>query len=249
VAMLFALAAQAPPAARDPVMGRWSNPKGTLAVETHPCPDGTLCGTIVWASADAQAAGRGREGAGWFGGPGQGLPFSVIVTPSWRREQWGWLSLAAGLAVCEWLEGYELAPEIKWPNDVLLEGRKLCGILIETVGDRAVIGIGLNVNERSFPEELEAISLVQVLEKEIDRETVMLGVWSTLLDLLSLEPPVIAERAWELLAWRNCEIETAQGMRGRIRGFGENAELKVEGADCLLSIADADGVRLSGDRT
>ena len=58
VAMLFALAAQTPPAARDPVMGRWSNPKGTLAVETHPCPDGTLCGTIVWASAHAQAAAR-----------------------------------------------------------------------------------------------------------------------------------------------------------------------------------------------
>jgi BirA family biotin operon repressor/biotin-[acetyl-CoA-carboxylase] ligase len=214
-----------------------------LASSGEGCRHGFVVG------ADAQTAGRGRKGARWFSEPGQGLTFSVIVTPSWRREQWGWLSLAAGLAVCESLESYELAPEIKWPNDVLLEGRKLCGILIETVGDWAVIGIGLNVNERSFPEELEAVSLAQVLEKEIDRETVMLGVWSTLLDLLSLEPPAIAERAWELLAWRNCEIETAQGMRGRIRGFGENAELKVEGADCLLSIADADGVRLSGDRS
>lgn len=212
-----------------------------LAAEKRGMAHGFVVGT------EEQTAGRGRKGARWITEPGRGLAFSVIVTPTWKKERWGWLSLAAGLAICQCLEGNELAPEIKWPNDVLLEGKKVCGILIEAVGEVAVIGIGLNVNERRFPEDVPAISLYQVLGLESSREALMLGVWSALMELIQLEPPQIAEEAWRRLAWRDGEIETTRPvLRGRIRGFGPNGELSVETADQLLQISEADGVRPSG---
>jgi BirA family biotin operon repressor/biotin-[acetyl-CoA-carboxylase] ligase len=126
----------------------------------------------------------------------------------------------------------------------LIEGRKVCGILIETVGESAVIGIGINVNEREFPDELHAVSIQQALGKEVARETILLGVWASLMELMCREPPAVAEEVWERLAWRDREVETTQGLRGRIRGFGENAELNVESADRLVQVAAADGVRL-----
>jgi hypothetical protein len=63
------------------------------------------------------------------------------------------------------------------------------------------------------------------------------------MEVMKREPPVIAEEVWERLAWRDCEIETSGGLRGRIRGFGENAELTVEGPDRLVRIMDASAVR------
>jgi BirA family biotin operon repressor/biotin-[acetyl-CoA-carboxylase] ligase len=196
--------------------------------------------------ADAQTAGRGRKGADWRTEPGRGLAFSVIVRPAWRKDRWGWLSLAAGLAVCEALEELELRPAIKWPNDVLLDGGKVCGILIETVGEQAVVGIGINVNERSFPEGLGAVSLWEVRGQETSRETVLGAVWAGLMTALRREPTAIAEDVWKRLAWREGEIETRDGVRGRIRGFGENGELTIETAGRLIRILDADGVRLRG---
>lgn len=209
-----------------------------LALEKEGIEHGFVVGT------EEQTAGRGRKGARWISEPGLGLAFSMIARPPWEKERWGWLSLAAGLAVCGTLEGLELTPEIKWPNDVLIEGRKVCGILIETVGESAVIGIGINVNEREFPDELHAVSIQQALGKEVARETILLGVWASLMELMCREPPAVAEEVWERLAWRDREVETTQGLRGRIRGFGENAELNVESADRLVQVAAADGVRL-----
>ena len=107
--------------------------------------------------AEAQTAGRGRKGAQWLCEPGRGLAFSLVLCPRWERRYWGWLSLGAALSVCTGgPEPLGLAPSIKWPNDVLVEGRKVCGILIETRGPCAVVGIGLNVNESAFPRELGA---------------------------------------------------------------------------------------------
>ena len=112
--------------------------------------DGAEPGTVV--VAERQTAGRGRKGAEWFCAPGEGLAFSVILEPEWPREQWAWTALGAGLAVCEALERLGFAPAIKWPNDVLLDGCKVCGILVESPGERVVVGVGLNVNGGTFPE-------------------------------------------------------------------------------------------------
>lgn len=103
--------------------------------------------------ADRQTAGRGRSGKRWQSSPGA-LTFSlVLASPADRLplERWPLVALVAGVAVCEALR--ELAPSadlrLKWPNDILLGGRKLCGILSESVPgwrDRLVVGIGVNVN-------------------------------------------------------------------------------------------------------
>ena len=98
--------------------------------------------------AEHQSAGRGRMGRDWLGSPGATLTFSLgmLLAP----QDWSGLSLAVGLSVAQSLDA---RLQIKWPNDLWLDGRKLCGILIETAsvgGSRyAVIGIGINILPRS----------------------------------------------------------------------------------------------------
>jgi BirA family biotin operon repressor/biotin-[acetyl-CoA-carboxylase] ligase len=102
--------------------------------------------------ADAQTAGRGRHGNRWDSAPGLGLWFSVALP----AETAG-LIFAAALAVRDAVRP-EAALDLKWPNDLLHQGRKVCGMLVETRNGRAALGIGLNVHHRveDFPEPLRA---------------------------------------------------------------------------------------------
>jgi len=119
-------------------------------------------GTVVFA--ESQSAGRGRLGRVWSSMSGEGLWFSVLVRPEWPMMDWTRLTLCAALAVRNSVaETTGLNPLIKWPNDIFLHGRKLAGILLESrVGNAnsgfVVIGIGLNVGQHSFPEQLESIA-------------------------------------------------------------------------------------------
>jgi BirA family biotin operon repressor/biotin-[acetyl-CoA-carboxylase] ligase len=114
---------------------------------------------------DHQTAGRGRAGRVWEGFARQQLTFSVILTPSFAAN---WLMMASALAVHEAITGVtRLAPAIKWPNDVLIGGKKVCGILIETSGEIAVIGIGVNVNG-SLAHLPELATRATTLEDEAD---------------------------------------------------------------------------------
>ena len=117
-------------------------------------------------TADEQSAGRGRQGRSWFAPPGAALLYSALLRPLGARPL---LPIAVPIAVCEAAEA--IAPvscEVKWPNDVWVEGRKLAGVLVEGrpgEGDEgwAVIGLGVNVSVPAgdFPEELRptAVSL------------------------------------------------------------------------------------------
>ncbi|HUK64204.1 MAG TPA: biotin--[acetyl-CoA-carboxylase] ligase [Dongiaceae bacterium] len=117
--------------------------------------DGT---TVI---AERQPAGRGRAGRRWHLTPDRGLALSVALSPMSDRRETALLPLAAGLALAEALESLGAAPELKWPNDVLIRGRKLAGILAESRrlpgrGDTVVVGVGINVLDRreDFPAEL-----------------------------------------------------------------------------------------------
>lgn len=101
---------------------------------------------------DEQTSGRGRLARTWVSPAGASLSMSVLLWPDHGGEAWGWLSLLAGMAITDALE--ELAPpeatvELKWPNDVLIDGKKVCGILSERIehpdGARAVVGMGINI--------------------------------------------------------------------------------------------------------
>jgi len=117
---------------------------------------GAPAGTLVYA--EAQSAGKGRKGRSWISAPGEGLYFTLIVRPTQRLVSWPLLTQVASLAVARSLA--ELGPfdiDLKWPNDVLLSGKKTAGILIETAGvTAAVIGIGVNVGAGAVPAELRA---------------------------------------------------------------------------------------------
>ncbi len=117
--------------------------------------EGAPHGAVI--TAEHQTAGRGRRGRVWFSPPGAGLWFSSVVRFNLAlREMW-MLTLGAGVAVVDAVqEATGLAADLKWPNDVRIDGRKLAGILTETRPGFAVLGIGINVNQevRAFPDGL-----------------------------------------------------------------------------------------------
>ena len=201
-------------------------------------------GTIVMA--EHQSSGRGRKGAEWFCEEGKGLAFSVALEPKWPKQKWGWMSLASGLAVAEVLEGFGFAPQIKWPNDLLLEGRKCCGILVEAPADLVVVGVGINVNGTSFPDEFEATSLELAGGAPFSRELVLNGIWVRMQNVIQRSPEVLSGEVWERLAWRNRLAEArinGETLRGRISGFGENGELVLKNERGLLKVSEAGSVR------
>ncbi|CAI2718081.1 biotin--[acetyl-CoA-carboxylase] ligase [Nitrospina watsonii] len=131
--------------------------------------DGAEEGTLVLA--DTQTRGKGRLGRSWFSEKGTGLYFSLILKPALPREQHPSLTLMAAVATVEALQPFSPHPiTLKWPNDILLNQRKLGGILSEQVlapGDTVsgvVVGIGINVNQTRFPEELAAVATSLYIE-------------------------------------------------------------------------------------
>lgn len=127
--------------------------------------DGAAHGTVV--VAESQTGGRGRHGRVWHSKQGGGLWISVLLRPDAPPSLWPGLALAAGCAVAETAESLG-APEcrLKWPNDVVVAGRKIAGILLESrtasrpaSGGFVVVGIGLNLEQRDFPEEIAGVAI------------------------------------------------------------------------------------------
>ena len=155
-------------------------------------PDGTV---VV---ADTQKNGSGRLGRSFYSPGRVGLYFSYIKVLPKNAENTGLLTSFAALAVCSAVNSVcGIQPKIKWPNDILIDGKKVCGILTKLVSDtksntltHAVIGIGVNVNQTAgeFPEDLaqKAGSLRIALDREVDR-AVLCAQIITQLDTLLLE--------------------------------------------------------------
>lgn len=138
---------------------------------------GCSSGTVV--GAELQTAGRGRHGRNWQSEKGAGLYFSVVMRVPIAAERLPIVTLAVGLAVAEAIAAASgLEVDLRWPNDVLVQERKVCGILIEQQGDALVCGVGVNVNQSSFPAEIEplAISLRMATGKEIAREPLLADI-------------------------------------------------------------------------
>lgn len=120
--------------------------------------------------AGEQTAGRGRQGRTWNSTPGEGLYLSVILRPTVEASNSPIITLAAAVAVAETLIfDFKIEAEIKWPNDVLARGRKICGILVESAieGSRlsyAVMGIGINILQRAFPDSIGTTATSVFLE-------------------------------------------------------------------------------------
>lgn len=192
--------------------------------------------------ADEQTAGRGRLDRKWFTPKGTALAFSLILRPTAQEKPH--LSRTVGLAalaVAESLRARGLEAQIKWPNDILIHGQKVCGILVESVWsgedvDCAVIGIGVNVLKESVPaaENLlfPATSIEHALGQPPDRVDVLNDI---LVAFLALRPRLTSDEflsQWQgLLAFQDetVQVETVNmpTVSGKIRGLDPDGSLRL----------------------
>jgi BirA family biotin operon repressor/biotin-[acetyl-CoA-carboxylase] ligase len=156
----------------------------TNAVVADRAREGEAHGLVV--VAEEQTEGRGRLDRTWVSPPQAGLTFSVLLRPSLEPDQRGWVPLWGGLAVAQALRTVaEVDAVLKWPNDVLIAGRKVAGLLAEAVDDGVVLGIGLNVTTRrdELPHD-EATSLLLEGAALTDRETLLKAILRALAGVL-----------------------------------------------------------------
>lgn len=209
--------------------------------------DGAPEGSVV--VTEYQSDGRGRHGRTWDAKKGQNLMFSVLLRPTLAADRLGLITVAASVAVAETVDQF-VSPHrttLKWPNDVLLEGRKTCGMLLESSlsgparGGRAeivVLGVGLNVNQMSFPEALAdtATSLRLTTGRSMPR----VPLFARLLNRL--------EHRYDAVQAGNDEaVRTA--FHDRLVSLGESRTLRVPDTDETVSgivrgITDTGALRL-----
>ncbi|HUG51947.1 MAG TPA: biotin--[acetyl-CoA-carboxylase] ligase [Vicinamibacteria bacterium] len=216
--------------------------------------------------ADAQTAGRGRQGRRWASPPGN-LFLSVLLRPEPPSPQWTMLPLAAGVAVAEALAEQGLDAQLKWPNDVLVKGRKLGGILAEATSgadglEFVVVGIGVNLAARPSdlpPEVAAAVTCVtDELGRAVDRVAVAAAVLARLAvwyDALARDGSRAVQAAWRTLAlpWWGRAVEArsdGRRLRGIARDLDETGALILEledGTRAALHSGEVHEVRPSGE--
>ena len=206
--------------------------------------------------ADEQTAGRGRLDRKWFTPRGTALAFSLILRPT--EAEMPFLTRIVGLAalaVADSLRTRGLVSQIKWPNDVLLNGRKVAGILVESVWageeiDYVVIGIGVNVLKEAVPAvELllfPATSLEESLGPAVEREKVLHAI---LAGIIALRPHMSSDSflsSWEqALAFRGEPVQVEQGdgslLTGKLLGLEPDGSLRLSndaGASITVRFGD-----------
>ena len=191
-------------------------------------------GTVLLA--EYQTAGKGRKARIWYSNSGQNLTFSILVKKDFQENELNIINLGAALSVAISLENlYQLSTNLKWPNDVLINEKKIAGILIETTIsgsniDKAVIGIGINVNQHSFTNANEyhfpPTSVKNEFGKEISRERVLseiLNNFEIIMQRIEDEPQKVLED------WKS-----------RSRFLGENIRIVEEGVTKFGKFLDLD---------
>jgi BirA family biotin operon repressor/biotin-[acetyl-CoA-carboxylase] ligase len=215
-----------------------------------------------------QTAGRGRQQRAWASPKDAGLYFSVVLRPRMDAREWPLVTLAAALAVRDaLLEACALEADIKWPNDLLAGGRKLCGILAEMAetqsGRAVVVGIGVNLNNRAFPPEIleTATSIEEQTGSAPDVERLLASLTRSLArryeTLQSAGGAAETVREWESCSsyarGRRVRVALAdETFEGATRGLEPDGALRVEtdeGETRIIRAGDVIAVRkVMGDR-
>jgi len=212
--------------------------------------------------ADEQTGGRGRGAHSWSSPPGSGVYVSILLRPRLAPADVLWLSLAAGLAAQSAVRSVtSLDTDLRWPNDLLLGKKKFCGILTELHAEvtrvhHAVIGVGINVHQSVFPEELGRIatSLHIETEREWPRQEILLALLKAVdreVTLLtrSTDPQEAARSICERLeagsTWirgKRVLLEEGSGPAGVTEGLDARGFLLVRTAEGLQTVFSG-GVR------
>jgi BirA family biotin operon repressor/biotin-[acetyl-CoA-carboxylase] ligase len=204
--------------------------------------------------ADHQTAGRGRLGRTWVTPEGAALTFSAVVDPVVADEWWPLVPLVAGYAVARTVDG-----SLKWPNDVLLGGQKVCGILVERVqvrdrgGDRplAVVGIGINVDQTAEELPVPTAASLALLGSAWDRTElfgrVLADLRSTLGVMIGSPRTFVADyrrRCATLDQEVRVDLPDGSVLEGRAADVDDHGRLVVEGAHGSTAVTAGDVVHV-----
>lgn len=203
---------------------------------TPGAPDGTVV------LANQQTAGRARKNRPWYS-PEGGIWMSVYF----KTDQIAAVSLLNGVAVCEAMHDYDVLLGLKWPNDLMLNGRKVGGLLCTPCAQGAVIGIGLNLNVRRFPPELQGKATSIFLETRRCFEKMM--VFRSICRELERYYLFLKEQRFSeiVLGWRNYTVMLGRNVsvtQGDQVSSGRVIDISSDGALVLLQ-ADGSVVRVS----
>lgn len=209
-------------------------------------------GTVLLA--DNQAKGRGRLDREWITVKDSSLTFSILLTENLTANSINLINLAAAVAVAQSLENlYQLDVRLKWPNDILIQTRKVCGILVESVSkgdaiERLVVGIGVNVNQPIFEGQFNVppTSIRKEFGKVSSRERLIaeiLNEFEKLIKKVKKDPDAI------LNSWRSrCKMigEKVKVVDGENTTYGIFEDIDDKG---FLILSEKDGVKkvFSGD--
>ncbi len=205
-----------------------------------------------------QTNGRGRLDRSWQSPKDAGLYFSIVLRPQLEMSSWPLITLMAALAVCDaLLKACALRADIKWPNDICINGRKLCGILVETVetesGAAAIVGIGINLTAISLPPELlaGATSVEEVVGRAPDRELVLQELVKAITERYDFlcSPQGAEHTIREWCASSSYAFDRRVGVtllhdrfEGTTRGLESDGALRVETSDGKIRIVRAGDV-------
>ncbi|MGN8227240.1 biotin--[acetyl-CoA-carboxylase] ligase [Paenibacillus polymyxa] len=206
--------------------------------------EGAPEGTVVLA--EEQTAGRGRLGRKWYSPRGKGVWMSIVLRPTQPLAFTPQLTLLTGVAVCRAIRRLtDVEAGIKWPNDVLIHGRKVSGILLESATEDqrvryciAGIGIDVNLNKEDYPEELSQVGTSLKIEagREIDRTVLIASVLEEMEQLSKLyaeqgfQPIAMLWEALSVTMNRSIRAHTGQGItvEGTAVGLDPSGALVVE---------------------
>lgn len=201
--------------------------------------------------ADHQRAGRGRLDRTWETPPGAALTFSAVVDPAVESEWWPLVPLVAGYAVARALG--DLA-SLKWPNDVLIGDRKLCGVLVERVNTRpplAVIGMGINVDQADHELPVPTATSLALAGQPIDRTELFGAVVRSLLSALGAlrESPDTfladyLQRSATLGRDVRVELPGDRVVHGRASGIDDHGRLVLQTREGSVSLSAGDVVHV-----
>lgn len=203
----------------------------------------------------SQTNGRGRNGRIWVSPSDSGLYFSIVLRPKIEPKFISLLTLMTAVAVYETLKNtFSLSPDIKWVNDIHINGRKICGILAEAfeteIGIAVVVGIGINLNSQNFPVEFceIATSILSESGEKPDIEILLQNLTKQFLKLYeNFDPKTIremwAERSSYAFGKSVSVVLNDETIYGTTRGLEENGALRVEIENNEIVIVQAGDVQ------